>query len=487
MMFGKGLGFLDSGMFDTDGSRGTVPEIIVFAGDAPDGGELDGRGSCRCYVSRNSVGWGVDIPGTWRGMSIEYIDEPVFTVQNGVLTSVDLRGTTDVTIPDYVTAIGPGAFSNRIELLSVTIPNSVTNIGENAFWGCISLSEITVPNSVQSIGVDAFAGCYNVRSATVPGRKCGIPFGNVTNLVILDGTTSIQDSAFRNCSSLISATIPDSVTSIGAYAFSGCSGLTSVTIPDSVTSIGRGAFDGCNESLFDTTTVVGVKIVDGWAVGTTGSLLGDLDLTGVQSIGDAAFSGCSGLTSVTIPDGVTSIGEYAFEDCSGLTSVTIPDSVTSIGEFAFRNCSGLASVTIPDSVTSIGAGIYDGCTTLWKKWYKALEDVSQESVLPPPIPDPSYAITNIVADRSIAAVSVNSDCAIDEFVLKDGKVYDCVLYISNTADEEVTLTLPSGNEYKAFKGARPLTIPANSQHIITITRVADRTFLVSREELETLQ
>ena len=235
-------------------------------------------------------------------------------------------------------------------------------------------------------------------------------------------------------------TIPGSVTSIGEYAFKDCSGLTSVTIPDSVTSIGKYAF---------------------W--------------------------GCSGLTSVTIPDSVTSIEEGVFDDCSGLTCITIPDSVTSIGDYAFLGCSGLTSVTIPDSVTSIGAGIYDGCTTLWKKWYKALEDVSQESALPPPIPDPAYAITNIVADRAIASVTVDSDCAIDEFVLKDGKVYDCVLYISNTADEEVSLTLPSGNEYKAFKGARPLTIPANSQHIITITRVADRTFLVSREELETLQ
>ena len=101
--------------------------------------------------------------------------------------------------------------------------------------------------------------------------------------------------------------------------------------------------------------------------------------------------------------------------------------------------------------------------------------------------DCRYALTDHAADRSIASVTVDSDCSIDEFVLKDGKVFDCVLYISNVADEAVTLTLPAGNEYKAFKGARPLTIPANSQHIITITRVADRTFLVSREELETLQ
>ena len=57
--------------------------------------------------------------------------------------------------------------------------------------------------------------------------------------------TSIRNSAFYECSSLTSVTIPNSVTSIGNYAFYNCSRLTSVTIPNSVTSIGEWAFRDC--------------------------------------------------------------------------------------------------------------------------------------------------------------------------------------------------------------------------------------------------
>ena len=84
------------------------------------------------------------------------------------------------------------------------IPNSVTSIGEGAFSECSSLTSINIPNSVTSIGVSTFKGC-----------------SGLTSIYISNSVTSIGQSAFRDCSSLNSVTIGGSVKNIDEWAFEG--------------------------------------------------------------------------------------------------------------------------------------------------------------------------------------------------------------------------------------------------------------------------
>lgn len=172
-----------------------------------------------------------------------------------------------------------------------------------------------------------------------------------------------------------------------------------------------------------------------------------------------------------------------------VTDLVIPNGVSSIGNYTFYNCSSLTSIKIPDSTIELSDSAFDGCGKLWTNWYRKLNQISSDngSSAGNTPGDARYALSGKVADRAVATVTVSGDTALDEFVLTEGKVYDTVLRVVNTSESAVKLTLPAGYEYETFKGARPLVIPAKSRNIVTLTRTAERVFLVTREELATVQ
>jgi hypothetical protein len=83
--------------------------------------------------------------------------------------------------------------------------------------------------------------------------------GNGNDVIIPNGVTSIENSAFSGCTSLTSVTIPNSVTSIGEYAFSNCSNLTSALLD--ANNIYKYAFSNCTK-LKEITLGANCKMID---------------------------------------------------------------------------------------------------------------------------------------------------------------------------------------------------------------------------------
>ncbi len=226
----------------------------------------------------------------------------------------------NITLSANITSIGSYTFADCSALKSLSIPNEVTKISNSAFSNCVALTTLSLPNNIESIGPSAFENCtsltYNVYSNVKYLGNTNNPYlyllGTTTKNIYLPSIKNtckfIGASAFENCTSLLTITIPNSVKKIDASAFAGCTKLYSITLPN-----------------------------------------------GLTEISSLTFKGCSSLKNITLPSGLTTIWDMAFMECTSLKPPTLPDGLTTIGLSAFRKCTALTKIIIPASVTFVNA------------------------------------------------------------------------------------------------------------------------------------
>jgi hypothetical protein len=200
----------------------------------------------------------------WQGKtSLTTIRLPNTAIGLNSVSFYNCSGLKIVNLPTSLITIGSSVFAYCNQLSSIAIPSSVLQIFNGAFNGS-GLTSVTIPASVLTIESGSFMHCYSLPSIDVdplnPNFKSvdGVLFDKTTtklfaypagktntNYTIPSTVSTINESAFLDCSSITSVTIPTSVKTIGWSAFNGCNGLTELEIPSSVTSIGDGAFQGC--------------------------------------------------------------------------------------------------------------------------------------------------------------------------------------------------------------------------------------------------
>lgn len=268
--------------------------------------------------------------------NLTYEDFTYTLNQNGEAIITGYTGTDSViTIPTIVDGhtvitIGQKAFEYNSNLSGVDLSKtSITTIENKAFKDCTSLISVGLPECLVTIGDSAFNYCKSLEYTEIRGNSFTIP----------DMVTTIGSSAFADCTSLKAIEIPAGVTQINNSAFNSCQKLESVVFNGKITRVGNSAFSGC-------TALNNITLPDT-----------------VNEIGSSAFSSCDALEYIKIPENVITISNYAFQDCGKLAEVKFNRKLNTIGELAFNGCISLKNLVLPENVTSIGLGAFgDGFT-----------------------------------------------------------------------------------------------------------------------------
>lgn len=233
----------------------------------------------------------------------------------------------------------------------------------------VNVDEYTIDNLSYKI-VGNHAVCVGSQDKDIREAKMvsQIEYENYFGKKIFPVTT-IEHSAFRECSSLKSIELSCNLISIEEYSFFNCVSLSNIELPDTIVHIGTHTFTGCNKLKYNTYN-------EGIYLGTSSNpYFALIDITELYKssyeinqstvlIASNAFQHCSKATTINIPTSVKIIDSYAFNSCTSLCSINLHDGITVIEERVFSDCTSLDNVKLPNGLKIIKQYTFDGCTSL---------------------------------------------------------------------------------------------------------------------------
>ncbi len=232
------------------------------------------------------------------------------------------------------------------------------------------------PESTLNVTSDGVLTSYSgtATSFTVPEKVDGVTVksigkntfenSDITEIILPETVTEIQDYAFNGCSKL-KTIYAKNATNIGEYAFNDCIMLKNLFLLSEIESIGKYAFanSGSNQNLITGSTFrLSLKKLNDIPEGAfSNSSVSEIELGNISSIGTNAFAGCNQLVFVHIDD-LFNMPRNCFKGCKSLTDVEI-HGLTYIPASAFYNCENLVVASFPDA-TDVSSYAFENCVSL---------------------------------------------------------------------------------------------------------------------------
>ncbi len=237
------------------------------------------------------------------------------------------EATGSIVIPQNVTKIGEGAFSNLEGLKTIVIPGTVKEIGVNAFSNNKTLEKVIIQDGVEIIGWYAFKDCNNLQSVEMADSVQRIGVGafyycrNLKNINLSNNIKALNSDVFDGCGSLKEIILPENLESIDSGSLA-CGNLTYLKIPKTVTYINPSFCLGRNNfSEIDTTGNKNYKFENGFLLTTDN-----------KTICYISPSKLKNTDTFAIPEGVEDFA-YSISSYTNIKKLILPSTLAKLLEY----------------------------------------------------------------------------------------------------------------------------------------------------------
>ena len=338
-----------------------------------------------------------------------------------------------------------------IMLLSVSVANADNDFGISLFSGTSSSDSNSIPGTSDLYysfedGVLSIYGSGKVPanlSATWTNSKT-VEFNpsEVTEIIIEEGITGINDRLTRMFKNAISVTLPSSLESIGENNFSNFTKLETVTIPDNskLKYIYTRAFERCT-SLKSINLPQGLESIYSRAFYTCSNLTNLKLPSTLTRIDELAFSNGPRFKNneLTVPKGVTTIKSRSIYNINDLKTINVENGVTKIEYFAFSDNDSLTRINLPSSIKSVGT--------------YACKSYNEEK----------YATCDIYVDKYKDSIDCSSNWG------TNGTIYWKARDFKNTTDNTVVISDVADQTYTGSLIVPNITVSCNDVELVKDT------------------